>query len=32
MISKTKPVGFSFGPQPDRTVRYHGDALDLTFE
>jgi alpha-D-xyloside xylohydrolase len=32
VVSKQKPVGFSFAPQPDRTVRYHGDAMDLTFE
>jgi alpha-D-xyloside xylohydrolase len=32
VISRQKPVGFSFTPQPDRTVRYHGDAMDLTFD
>jgi len=32
LVSKQKPVGFSFAPQPDRTVRYRGDAINLTFE
>ncbi len=32
VISKQRPVGFSFTPEPDRTVRYHGDAMDLSFE
>ena len=32
LVSKQKPVGFSFAPQPDRTVRYRGDAIDVTFE
>ena len=29
VISRQKPVGFSFSPQPDRSVRYNGDAIDL---
>jgi alpha-D-xyloside xylohydrolase len=32
VVSKQKPVGFSFAPQPDRSVRYVGDAIDLNFE
>jgi hypothetical protein len=32
LVSKQKPVGFSFAPQADRTVRYRGDAIDVTFE
>jgi alpha-D-xyloside xylohydrolase len=32
VVSKQKPVGFSFAPQPDRTVRYRGTAMDVTFE
>jgi alpha-D-xyloside xylohydrolase len=32
LVSKQKPVGFSFAPQPDRSVRYRGDAIDLAFE
>jgi alpha-D-xyloside xylohydrolase len=32
MVSKQKPVGFSFAPQPDRSVRYRGDAIDLAFQ
>ena len=32
LVSKQKPIGFSFAPQPDRSVRYRGDAIDLTFE
>jgi alpha-D-xyloside xylohydrolase len=26
-VSKAKPVGFSFAPQPDRTVHYSGDEV-----
>ena len=32
LVSKQKPVGFSFVPQPDRIVRYRGDTINLTFE
>ena len=32
LISKTKPVGFSFTPQADRTVNYDGQELKLQFE
>jgi alpha-D-xyloside xylohydrolase len=28
-VSKEKPVGFSFTPKPDRTVQYHGDAIEV---
>ena len=29
LVSKTKPVGFSFEPKADRTVRYDGAAVEL---
>jgi alpha-D-xyloside xylohydrolase len=32
LVSKQKPVGFSLAPQPDQTVRYRGDPIDLTFK
>jgi hypothetical protein len=32
LISKQKPVGFSLAPQPDRSVRYRGEAIDLSFK
>ena len=31
LISKTKPVGFSFTPQADRTVNYDGQELKVQF-
>jgi hypothetical protein len=31
LISKVKPVGFSFTPPVDRTVRYDGNELKLRF-
>jgi alpha-D-xyloside xylohydrolase len=31
LVSKQKPVGCSFAPQPDRSVRYRGEAIDLSF-
>jgi alpha-D-xyloside xylohydrolase len=32
LVSKQKPAGFSFAPQPDRSVRYRGESIDLSFE
>jgi alpha-D-xyloside xylohydrolase len=32
IVSKTKPVGFSFASAVDRTVHYRGEAIDLSFE
>jgi alpha-D-xyloside xylohydrolase len=32
LVSKLKPVGCSPTPQPDRSVRYRGAAVDLSFE
>ena len=32
LVSKQKPVGFSLAPQPDRSLRYHGEAIDLSFK
>jgi alpha-D-xyloside xylohydrolase len=32
LVSKGKPVGFSFTPRADRTVRYHGDAVEVRLE
>jgi alpha-D-xyloside xylohydrolase len=32
VISKRRPVGFSFAPEPDRSVSYRGEAIDLAFE
>jgi alpha-D-xyloside xylohydrolase len=29
VVSKTKPVGFSFAPKTDKTARYEGAAVDL---
>ncbi len=29
LVAKAKPVGFSFAPQADKTVRYHGDAIEV---
>ena len=29
VVSKAKPVGFSFTPKPDKTVRYDGAAVDV---
>ena len=31
-VGKTKPVGFSFEPKPDRTVRYDGAAVEVRLE
>ncbi|HVS54607.1 MAG TPA: TIM-barrel domain-containing protein [Opitutaceae bacterium] len=31
LVSAAKPVGFSFASKPDRTVRYRGERLTLTF-
>ncbi len=32
VVGKTKPVGFSFEPKPDRTVRYDGAELVVRLE
>jgi alpha-D-xyloside xylohydrolase len=32
LVGKTKPVGFSFEPKADRTVRYEGALLDVRLE
>jgi hypothetical protein len=32
LVGKTKPVGFSFEPKADRTVRYEGAPLDVRLE
>ncbi len=32
LVSKAKPVGFSFTPVPARTVQYHGDAVQVTLK
>jgi hypothetical protein len=32
LVSKQKPVGFSLASQPDRSVRYRGEAIDLSYE
>ncbi len=29
VVSNSKPLGFSFTPAPDRTVRYNGSAVDV---
>jgi len=29
LVSKAKPVGFSFSPKADKTVRYDGSAIEL---
>ena len=29
LVAKDKPVGFSFTPKPDKTVRYDGTAVDV---
>lgn len=31
-VSKAKPVGFSFAPQPDRTLHYSGDEVVVKLE
>jgi alpha-D-xyloside xylohydrolase len=31
-VGKTKPVGFSFEPKPDRTVRYEGTAVEVRLD
>jgi alpha-D-xyloside xylohydrolase len=28
-VSRTRPVGFSFAPRADRTVRYRGEAVEV---
>jgi len=28
-VSKDRPVGFSFEPKPDRSVRYDGAAMEV---
>jgi alpha-D-xyloside xylohydrolase len=32
LVGRTKPVGFSFAPKADRTVRYEGAPLDVRLE
>jgi alpha-D-xyloside xylohydrolase len=32
LVSKDKPVGFSFTPTPDQTVTYEGKAVTLSFK
>ena len=32
LVGKTRPVGFSFEPKPDRTVRYDGAAVEVRLE
>jgi alpha-D-xyloside xylohydrolase len=32
LIKPDKPVGFSFAPKPDRTVRYSGDRTTVSFK
>jgi alpha-D-xyloside xylohydrolase len=29
LIGAKKPVGFSFAPKPDKTIPYHGDAVEV---
>jgi alpha-D-xyloside xylohydrolase len=31
LVSKTHPVGFSFAPKADKSVRYEGEAVTLSF-
>jgi alpha-D-xyloside xylohydrolase len=31
LVSKDRPVGFSFSPKPDKSTRYDGSAVDLRF-
>jgi len=31
LVRPDKPVGFSFAPQSDRTVRYNGEATAVSF-
>jgi alpha-D-xyloside xylohydrolase len=31
-VSRAKPVGFSFDPKPDRSVRYSGEAVTVRME
>jgi len=31
LVSPRQPVGFSFFPQADRSVRYHGESVTLSF-
>jgi alpha-D-xyloside xylohydrolase len=32
LITKDKPVGFSFTPKPDKSVRYQGKAVKVKFD
>jgi alpha-D-xyloside xylohydrolase len=32
LVSKDQPVGFSFEPRPDRTLRYEGAAVEIRLE
>jgi len=32
VVSKERPVGFSFEPRADRTVRYDGAAVEVRLE
>ena len=32
LVTKTRPVGFSFTPTPDRTVTYSGETLTIPLE
>jgi alpha-D-xyloside xylohydrolase len=32
LISVNKPVAFSFTPTPDKSIQYHGDAIEVRFE
>jgi len=32
LITKDKPVGFSFTPKPDKSVRYQGKAVTMKFD
>jgi alpha-D-xyloside xylohydrolase len=29
LVNGPKPVGFSFSPTPDQTIRYHGDTVEV---
>jgi alpha-D-xyloside xylohydrolase len=31
LVSKDKPVGFSFTPKADQTIRYRGEAMEVRF-
>jgi alpha-D-xyloside xylohydrolase len=32
LVTKNKPVGFSFTPEPDKSVRYQGKAVKVKFD